>query len=143
MIDRSPQVADLMTKEVVTLYRNDEIALADDLMNLGRVRHIPVVDEDETLVGIITQRDLFRSALLQSLGYGKNVSDPTLAGIRIKELMTTNVITTHSSTPLRDAAELMLHQKVGCLPVLDEGKLAGILTEADFVRAFVSGTGAA
>ena len=143
MIDRSSQVADLMTKEVVTLYRNDEIALADDLMNLGRVRHIPVVDEDETLVGIITQRDLFRSALLQSLGYGKNVSAPTLAGIRIKELMTTNVITTHSSTPLRDAAELMLHQKVGCLPVLDEGKLAGILTEADFVRAFVSGTGAA
>lgn len=143
MIDRPPQVADLMTREVVTLYRNDEIALADDLMNLGRVRHIPVVDEDETLVGIITQRDLFRSALLQSLGYGKNVRDPTLAGIRIKELMTTNVITTHSSTPLRDAAELMLHQKVGCLPVLDEGKLAGILTEADFVRAFVGGTGAA
>ncbi len=143
MIDRSSRVADLMTKEVVTLYRNDEIALADDLMNLGRVRHIPVVDEDETLVGIITQRDLFRSALLQSLGYGKNVRDPTLAGIRIKELMTTNVITTHSSTPLRDAAELMLHQKVGCLPVLDEGKLAGILTEADFVRAFVGGTSAA
>ena len=139
MVDRATPVGDLMTKEVVTLYRNDEIALADDLMNLGRVRHIPVLDEDETLVGIITQRDLFRSALLQTLGYGRTIRDRTLSGVRIKEIMTTHVITTNSSTPLRDAAELMLHQKIGCLPVLEDGKLAGILTEADFVRAFVNG----
>lgn len=132
----SKQVSDFMTQEVVTLNRNDEIALADDLMNLGRVRHIPVVDEDETLVGIITQRDLFRSALLQSLRFGSVSQERLLKGVRIKAVMTTNVITTNPATPLESAAELMLKQKIGCLPVLDAGNLVGILTEADFVRGF-------
>ena len=128
-------VSDLMTHEVVTLDRNDEIALADDLMNLGRVRHIPVVDQD-VLVGIITQRDLFRSALLQSLGYGSLAQDRALHGIRIKTVMTTDVVTTSPRTPLASAAELMLKQKIGCLPVLEDGALVGILTEADFVRGY-------
>ena len=137
MRDMPKRVEDLMTNEVVTLYRNDEIALADDLMNLGRVRHIPVLDEGENLVGIITQRDLFRSALLQSLGYGTAAQDRALKGIRIQSVMTTGVVTASPKTPLAEAAELMVRQKIGCLPVLDGSRLVGILTEADFVTAFV------
>ena len=133
------RVMDLMTQEVVTLDRNDEIALADDLMNLGRVRHIPILDEDEALAGIITQRDLFRSALLQALGYGDLAQDRALKGIRIKTVMTTDVITVTPTTPLREAAEVMTKQKIGCVPVLEEGQLVGILTEADFVSAFDDG----
>ncbi len=137
MNDKLKRVEDLMTSEVVTLYRNDEIALADDLMNLGRVRHIPVLDENENLVGILTQRDLFRSALLQSLGYGAVAQDRALKGIRIQSVMTTGVVTASPTTPLSEAAERMVRQKVGCLPVLEGAKLVGILTEADFVNAFV------
>lgn len=136
MGNASKQVSDLMTGDVVTLNRNDELVLADDLMNLGRVRHIPVLDGDGTLVGIITQRDLFRSALLQSLGYGSVAQERLLKGVQIKAVMTTNVITTNPATPLKSAAELMIKQKIGCLPVLDAGNLVGILTEADFVRGF-------
>ncbi len=129
-------VSDLMSHEVVTLRRDDEIALADDLMNLGRVRHIPVVDEDDGLVGILTQRDLYRSALLQTLSESRGSRDRALRGVQINRVMTTEVVTTNPATPIRDAAELMFKQKIGCLPVLHDGDLVGILTEADFVRAF-------
>ncbi len=135
------RVLDLMTEEVVTLDRNDEIALADDLMNLGRIRHIPVLD-DEALAGIITQRDLFRSALLQSLGDGTIAQDRALTWIRIKSVMSTDVVTVSPTTPVRVAAKLMIQQKIGCLPVLEQGKLVGILTEADFVAAFADHEGA-
>lgn len=129
-------VSDLMTREVVTLRRDDEIALADDLMNLGRVRHIPVVDDDDALVGILTQRDLFRSALLQALGHHDSPRERALRGVRINMVMTTEVVTASPATPIRSAAELMHKQRIGCLPVLLDGSLVGILTEADFVRAF-------
>jgi CBS domain-containing protein len=135
------RVLDLMTEEVVTLDRNDELALADDLMNLGRIRHIPVLDDD-ALAGIITQRDLFRSALLQSLGDGTIAQDRALTWIRIKSVMSTDVVTVSPTTPVRVAAKLMIQQKVGCLPVLEQGKLVGILTEADFVAAFADHKGA-
>ena len=65
-------VRDVMTKEVTTLKRNESLTLADDLMHLGRIRHLPILDDDgETLIGIITQRDLFRGALAQAIGYGQ------------------------------------------------------------------------
>lgn len=62
------RVRDVMTADPTTLKRNDKLTLADDIMRLGRVRHLPVVDDDgEILVGIVTQRDLFRDALAQAL----------------------------------------------------------------------------
>lgn len=131
------RVVDLMTQEVVTLDRNDEIALADDLLSLGRVRHIPVLDEGRRLAGIITQRDLFRSALLQVLGTGRIAHNRIPRGIRIKSVMTSDVVTVTPSTPIHEAAAIMTKQKLGCLPVLDGEDLVGILTEADFVSAFV------
>ena len=67
------KVRDVMTADPTTLKRNDKLTLADDIMRLGRVRHLPVLDDDDqTLVGIVTQRDLFRDALAQALGYGKH-----------------------------------------------------------------------
>ncbi len=133
-MSKPSRVSDFMTEDVVTLRRDDEIALADDLMNLGRVRHIPVVDDDDALVGILTQRDLFRSALIQALGASRG-RDRALSGVRINMVMTTEVVTASPATSIRNAAELMHKQKIGCLPVLLDGSLVGILTEADFVRA--------
>ena len=70
------KVRDVMTADPTTLKRNDKLTLADDIMRLGRVRHLPVLDDDnQTLVGIVTQRDLFRDALAQALGYGKHASE--------------------------------------------------------------------
>jgi CBS domain-containing membrane protein len=128
------KVRDVMTSDPTTLKRNDKLTLADDIMRLGRVRHLPVVDDDgEILVGIVTQRDLFRDALAQALGYGKHAQRKILDTLSVKDVMATEVVTTSPDTSLIEAARLLTERKIGCLPVVDNGRLVGILTEGDFV----------
>lgn len=131
-------VENVMTKDVVTLERNDKLRMADDVMRLGRIRHLPIVDSDGSLAGIVSQRDLFHSGLLKALGYGSHGQRRALDMILIKEAMKTEVITTTPDTKLSDAARLMLEKKIGCLVVVDQGKIVGILAESDFVRLHVS-----
>ena len=80
-------VADLMSTEMLTLERNDTLTIADDLMKQKRVRHLPVVDEYGDLCGIVTQRDLFRGAVLRALGYGTRAEDLMLATLAVKDAM--------------------------------------------------------
>ncbi len=122
-----------MSKGVATLEQNDTLTTADQVMRLGRIRHMPVVDREGQLVGIVSQRDLFRGALLRSLGYGSRVEDRVLDALSVKDAMTTDVATTSPEMPLREAAQLMMQRKIGCLVVLEEGEPIGILTEGDFV----------
>jgi CBS domain-containing membrane protein len=126
-------VGDLMTSDVQTLGRNDELSVADDLMAQRRIRHLPVLDEDGTLVGIVSQRDMFRGALARALGYGTSAQQRLLTLLAVKEIMTTDVITVRPDAPIVTAAALMLQHKVGCLPVIAAGRLVGIVTESDFV----------
>ena len=127
-------VRDVMTAEVTTLKRNEKLTLADDLMRLGRIRHLPVLDDDgEQLVGIVSQRDLFRGALAKALGYGQSAQRKLLDTFSVKEVMITDVITTTPDTPLIEAARVLTERKIGCLPVVENGRLVGILTEGDFV----------
>jgi len=123
-----------MTRDVVTLDRNDKLLVADDLMRLGRIRHLPVVDEEGRLAGIVSQRDLFHSGLIKALGYGSHAQRQALDMVVVKEAMRSEVVTTTPDTPLRDAARVMLERKIGCLVVLDGQQIAGILTESDFVK---------
>jgi len=131
-------VADLMSTDVATLDRNDELGLADDLMKLGRIRHLPVLDEDGLLVGVVSQRDLYHSALVKALGHGTHAMGRTMQALRVKEVMQSNPTTVTPSTPIGEAARLMSRHKIGCLPVVEEGRLVGILTEGDFVAHFAS-----
>ena len=126
-------VRDVMSRTPKTLGRNDQLSLADDVMRAERIRHLPVLDEDGTLCGILSQRDMFRGALAQALGYGTTAQEKVLAMLRVKEVMTTEVVTTCPDTALAEAAKTMLERKLGCLPVMDGGRLVGILTESDFV----------
>ena len=127
-------VQDLMTKDVFTVDRNEALLTADRMMNLGRIRHVLVVGDEGELAGVVSQRDLFHSGLIKALGYGTRAMQKTLDTLVVKEVMTTDVVTTRPDTPLRSAAELMFTRKIGCLPVVDGSKLVGILTEADFVK---------
>lgn len=134
------KVREVMTADPTTLKRNDKLTLADDIMRLGRVRHLPVVDDDDqTLVGIVTQRDLFRDALAQALGYGKHAQRKILDSLSVKDVMHTGVITTTPDTSLVDAAKLLTERKIGCLPVVENSRLVGILTEGDFVALVAQG----
>ena len=128
------KVRDVMTADPTTLKRNDKLTLADDIMRLGRVRHLPVVDDDDqTVVGIVTQRDLFRDALAQALGYGRHAQRKILDTLSVKDVMATEVVTASPEASLVEAAKILTERKIGCLPVVENGQLVGILTEGDFV----------
>ena len=127
-------VRDLMTTSVITMERNESLRTVDDVMRLGRIRHMPIVDDDGTLAGVVSQRDLFHSGLLRALGFGSHAREQALDTLVVKEAMKTDVVTTTPDTTLAEAAKVMFERKIGCLVVLDAGKMAGILTEADFVR---------
>ena len=135
-------VRDIMSRDVTTLKRNDQLTLADDIMNLGRIRHLPVMDDDERhLVGIVSQRDLFRGALAQALGYGRRAQRKILDTLLVKDVMVSEPITTSPDTSLAEAARILGERKIGCLPVVEAGRLVGIVTEADFVTLVASQTG--
>jgi CBS domain-containing membrane protein len=127
-------VRDLMSPEPVTLGRNDKLGTAEDVMRLGRIRHLPVVDDDGRLAGLVSQRDLFHSGLIKALGYGSHAQQRALATIAVKEAMNTDVVTTTPEAPLADAARMMLDRKIGCLVVVENDRIVGILAESDFVK---------
>jgi len=134
-MDASMRVRDLMSSEVATLRRNDKLSIADDVMRLGRIRHLPVVDDDGKVVGLLSQRDLFRGALATALGYGERGQQKLMELLLVKEVMTSDVITVTGETPITEAARTMVNRKLGCLPVVDAaGAPVGIITESDFVR---------
>jgi CBS domain-containing protein len=103
-------------------------------MRLGRIRHLPVLDDEGALVGIVSQRDLFRGALARALGYGAHAQQKLLGQLLVKEVMTNDPVAVAPDAPLADAARLMLERKIGALPVVENGRLVGILTESDFVK---------
>jgi predicted transcriptional regulator len=125
-----------MVKEVATLDINDELSLANDIMRLGRIRHLPVVDGPR-LVGIISERDLFRSSLAQALGYGTKASRDLMKGLRIKDIMVAEVVTVSPDTKLCDAVHIMVDKKIGCLPVVENDRLVGLITETDVLVQYL------
>jgi CBS domain-containing protein len=128
-----------MTRSVRTLTWNGKLSVADELMRTERIRHLPVVDEDGRLAGIVSQRDLFFNALVQALGFGTTTHDRMLSTITVKEVMTENVVTTTPETLVTDAARVMVDRKIGCLPVIEGQALIGILSESDVVSAVAQG----
>ena len=139
MAPTSLRVRDVMSREVHTVKRNDELAIADELMKQKRVRHLPVLDEDGEVCAVVSQRDLFRGALLRALGYGSRAEELMLKQVAVKEAMSAEIQTTAPDTPVADAARLMIERKIGCLPVIENGRLVGIVTETDFVRLVAEG----
>jgi CBS domain-containing protein len=128
------RVRDLMTSDVTTLRRNEKLTVASDIMQLGRIRHLPVLDDDgQEVVGIVSQRDLFRGALAKALGYGQSAQRKLMDTLVVKEVMITDIVTTSPDTALDEAAKILMERKIGCLPVVENRRLVGILTEADFV----------
>jgi CBS domain-containing protein len=134
------KVKDIMVKEVATLDIDDELSLANDIMRLGRIRHLPVISGDH-LVGIISERDLFRSSLAQALGYRNQETREVMKTLRIKDVMVGKVVTVAPDMELRDAVALMVERKIGCLPVVQDNKLLGLITETDILMQYCKDLG--
>ena len=127
------KVRELMTTDVTTVGRNDELTIADDVMKMKRLRHLPVVEEGR-LVGILTQRDLFHAALSTALNFGEKAQKEFLKTVVVKEVMTDEVLTIDPGADVKEAARRMIEHKIGCLPVVENGKLVGIVSETDLLR---------
>lgn len=128
------EVADLMTQEVFTLRRTDTLKTARSMMSLARIRHIPIVSESMEFEGLLTHRDILTATLSRFAEVDRPTRDEIDSGIPIEEIMRTDVTVISSTLPLQDAAMILLNHKYGCLPVVDKGRLTGIITEADFLK---------
>jgi CBS domain-containing membrane protein len=126
-------VREIMTGIVETLRVGDTLATAKRQINLGRIRHLPVVDGEERLVGLITHRAIMSAWV--SHGHPERENAAEVAGtVPVEMIMEKDVLTVDPETAAAQAAFLLRSYKFGCLPVVEKGKLVGILTEADFVR---------
>ena len=127
------KVADIMTREVLTLTEDDTLADAQRLMQRGGIRHLPVLD-GERLVGLLTHRDLLAASFSVFADVTAREEKRMFSQIPVGELMH-EAVAVAPDISVREAAEILLARKYGCLPVIDAaGTLLGIVTESDFVR---------
>jgi len=119
-------VGQFMSTDLFTVRADDLVDLAASVMDWRHVRHVPVEDDDGRLVGLVTHR-----ALLHLLSRGRRTESE--APLTVRDIMKSNPVTVSSSTPTLLALELMQSKRVGCLPVVDDGQLVGILTSYDFL----------
>lgn len=117
-------VSDLMTTAVITMKPEDTLDAADAEMKLAGIRHIPVVDDRNHLVGILSDRDILRE--LHRRGSKK---------LSVREIMTKRVHTIREGAPAHEAARIMLEHKISAVPVVGrDQQLVGVVTETDFLR---------
>jgi CBS domain-containing protein len=102
-----------------------------------RIRHLPVTGPGGVLAGIVTDRDIRLNLPSRATSLSAQEITHLLLKLTVGEIMTRSVITIGPDSPAREGARLMLDHQIGALPVLDDGRLVGIVTETDIVRAFV------
>jgi CBS domain-containing protein/gamma-glutamylcysteine synthetase len=124
-------VGQFMSTDLFTLRPTDLVDLAASLMDWRHIRHVPVEDEKGHLVGLVTHR-----GLLRLLSRGSIAPDGT--SITVREIMKPNPTTVTSTTPTLEAIEIMRRSGIGCLPVVDDNRLVGIVTSYDFLTATAS-----
>ena len=131
-------VATIMEKEVAVLSPEERLDLAEDMMRLGQVRHLPVVEESGRLVGVVSSHDLLASSLTKVLEFDPAHRRTFLRGIEVSEVMTRDPVFVAPDASLRHAAELMLRHRIGCIPVVEPDQmLVGLVTETDALRALL------
>jgi len=122
-----------MSKDIAVVDRNNNLRTVEERMATKQLRNLPVLEQGE-VVGIVTQRDLFKAAMSSTMGYGEKAQQAYLQSVRVKEIMTYPVVTVSPDTSVAAAAEMMLNKGVGCLPVIAAQQLIGIVTKTDLLR---------
>jgi len=128
-------VDEIMTTSVITLPDTATLEAAIELMAEKNIRHIPIVDDKNKLAGLITQRDVL-AATDSTLRSKKEQNNP--ADIPISQVMTKKVITVDNHATLQSAALYLQQHKYGCLPVVIDGELKGIVTDSDIVAVGIN-----
>ncbi|HJX16308.1 MAG TPA: CBS and ACT domain-containing protein [Candidatus Deferrimicrobiaceae bacterium] len=134
-------VAKRMMRNPVFVDENDSMKKAMDIMKEREIRHLPVLKGGDKLVGILTETDIKQASPSPATGLEIREIYYLLDKVKVKQIMTRRVFTISSDAPIEEAALIMREKKIGCLPVVDGGKLVGILTETDILDAFLDGMG--
>lgn len=129
-------VNEIMSAKVITLKASDSLSTARELMREEDIRHIPIVDEHHFPVGIVTHRDILRALDSEIDSNHKQSSDKD--SILLEQIMSQNISYVRPSDPLRVAGLKLQKNKYGCLPVMENDKLAGIITDSDFVDVAIN-----
>ncbi len=129
------RVRDIMSEKMVTISESDRLSTVEDIMTLGRVRHMPGVHAG-TLVGVVSERDLLRTSLSNLTEFGSEERRLFLHAVEIARVMSAPPITIAPDATVEEAAQMMADRKIGCLPVLEDERLLGIVTETDVLRYF-------
>lgn len=130
-------VDDMMTRHPITMRVEESLLMAKTLMQNHAIRHLPIIDENNVLMGIISQRDVLR-AQDSCLQRQTSQCDQELAQIGASEVMKKDIMSVNPQAGLRDAAMYMQKHKIGCLPVLSNECLVGIITDTDFVSIAIN-----
>ncbi len=134
-------VAKRMKRNPVFVDEGDSMKKAMDLLKEHEIRHLPVLKDGERLVGILSERDIKQASPSPATALEIREIYYLLDKVKVKQIMTRRPYTVSSTAPIEEAALIIREKKIGCLPVVDDGKLVGILTETDIIDAFIEGMG--
>jgi len=127
------RVRDIMGRNVVTISASERMSTVEDIMTLGHVRHMPVV-QGGRLVGVVSERDLLRASLSVLSEHRGAERRAFLHVVEIARVMSTPPIVIGPDASVDEAALVMAEKKIGCLPVVDNDQLIGMVTETDVLR---------
>jgi acetoin utilization protein AcuB len=131
-------VEEMMTKDIITLNQHDSIAKAIEVLRRFNIRHIPIIDDELNLAGIISDRDV-RDASPSIFHRNTHLEDLEKP---IKDIMKRDVITAHPLDFVEDIAAVFYEYRIGCLPIVKGNELVGIVTERDILHTLIQLTGA-
>ncbi|WP_096202657.1 acetoin utilization AcuB family protein [Bacillus sp. FJAT-45350] len=131
-------IEEIMNSDTITLSADTSIKEASDVLTKHRIRHIPIVDEENHVIGIISDRDIRDASpsIFHSDEHKEDLLKP------VSTIMIKNVLTAHPLDFVEEVATIFYDNNVGCLPVVEDDKLVGIITETDILHTLVELMGA-
>lgn len=127
-------ISTIMTKDIIALNRDDDLETAEMLFKRHKIRHIPVVVE-EVVIGMLSYTDLLRISFADAVDEDEDEVDTLVYNMfTIEQVMAKNVITVPSTANIKEVAEVLAKSEFHALPVVDEGRLVGIVTTTDLIN---------
>ncbi|MGA2765177.1 MAG: CBS domain-containing protein [Spirochaetia bacterium] len=135
-------VKERMTRNPITIRPDTPVTEAQAMMKREKIHHLPVLDKDEKLVGIVSEKDLLYASPSPASTLSVYEMTSLLAKLKVEKVMSKNVITAAEDVPLEEAARIMADRGIGGLPIMRGSALVGVITESDLFRVFIELFGA-
>ena len=137
IMKKGTPISEIMTKNVVTLKNEDTLEYAERMFKTHNIRHIPVV-KDKAIVGMLSYTDLMRISFADAVDDDEHTVDTVVYNMfSIEQVMASNVVSVTSTNTVKDVAQLLSRREFHALPVVDDGKLVGIVTTTDLMNFLI------